>query len=87
MATITTNGGTYQIVLTVLPANATDKTVTWSITNGTGQATISQTGLVTAQGNGTVTAKATANDGSGISGTLLITITGQTILVTSITLS
>lgn len=87
MASITTNGGTYQITMVVLPANATDKSVTWSITNGTGQATINQTGLVTAVKNGTVTAKALANDGSGVFGELLITITGQKVLVTSITLT
>ncbi len=58
-----------------MPSNATNKTVTWSITNGTGLATInSSTGLVTASDNGTVTARATANDGSGIYGTLIITI-------------
>jgi uncharacterized protein YjdB len=87
MADITTPGGTLQLKVTVLPANATDKSVTWSIENGTGKATISTSGLVTAVENGTVTVTATANDGSGVKGTLLITITNQKILVTGITIS
>lgn len=84
MAAITTDKGTYQVTATVLPANATDKTLTWSVT---GPATITQAGLVTATGNGTAVVTATAKDGSGISGTLSIPISGQKILVTNITLS
>jgi hypothetical protein len=75
--TIDTDGGTLQMSAAVLPGDATDKTVTWSVTNGTGSATISSTGLLTAASNGTVTVKATANDGSGVEGTLEITISGQ----------
>jgi uncharacterized protein YjdB len=71
----------------VSPADATNKTVTWSIINGTGQATISATGLVTAVANGTVTARATANDGSGIFGEIAITIANQVIMVTGITVT
>jgi uncharacterized protein YjdB len=82
--TITSDNGTLQLTATVAPSNATNKTVTWSIASGTGQATINSTGLVTAVSNGTVTAKAIANDGSGVAGSLVITITGQSILVTRI---
>jgi uncharacterized protein YjdB len=78
---------TLQLVATIIPANATNKTVTWSIINGTGQATISSAGLVTAVSNGTVTARATANDGSGVYGQLQITISDQVILVTGITVA
>jgi len=84
---ITTNKGTIQLSAVVLPANATNASVTWSLVNGTGQATISATGLVTAINNGTVTARATANDGSGILGTLVLTISNQIIPVTIITVS
>ena len=59
----------------VLPSNATDKTVTWSVENKTGNASISDTGLLTAISVGTVTVKATANDGSGIEANKDITIT------------
>ncbi len=45
---ITTDNGTLQLTAAVLPSDATNKTVTWSIVNGTGQATINTTGLVTA---------------------------------------
>ena len=79
--TITQDHGTLALTATVTPSNATNKTVTWSIINGTGQATISSTGVVTAVSNGTVTARATANDGSGVYGQLVITISGQTVLV------
>ena len=85
--TITQDNGTLALTATVAPTNASNKTVTWSITNGTGQATINSTGLVTAVSNGTVTARATANDGSGIVGSLVITITGQVIPVTGITVT
>ncbi|WP_169513438.1 Ig-like domain-containing protein, partial [Flexithrix dorotheae] len=63
---ITTKGGTLQMEATVLPANADDTTYTWSVTNGTGEATIDSRGLLTAVSNGIVTVTATANDGSGV---------------------
>jgi len=63
-----------QMSATVTPDNATDNTVTWSVTNGTGSATIDSNGLLTGTGNGTVTVIATANDGSGITGTLEVTV-------------
>jgi len=76
-ASITSTNGTLQLTASVLPTNSTDKSVTWSIINGTGQATISPTGLVTAVSNGTVTARATSRDGSGVSGSLVIAISSQ----------
>ncbi|MGA2406256.1 MAG: Ig-like domain-containing protein [Bacteroidales bacterium] len=85
--TITTDNGTLQMITAVLPANATDKTVTWSIVNGTGQATINATGLVTAVDNGTITVRATANDGSGVYGTIVITLSSQIVPVTGITVT
>ncbi len=84
---IAVNKGTLQLIAQILPANATNKSVTWSVINGTGQATISQTGLVTAVSSGTVTARATSNDGSGIYGSLALTILNQIIPVTGITIS
>jgi uncharacterized protein YjdB len=79
--------GSLQIIAAILPANASDTTITWSVVNGTGKASISPGGLLQAISNGTVTVVATANDGSGISDSLLITISNQIVLVTSITLS
>jgi hypothetical protein len=75
-ATTLANGSNLQMSAAVLPANATDQTVNWSVTNGTGTAGIDATsGLLTGTGVGTVTVKATAKDASGVSGTEDITIT------------
>jgi len=87
VSTITTNNGSLQLLANILPSGATDKSVTWSLLNGTGKATINPQGIVTALDNGTVTAKATANDGSLISGSLVITISNQSGPVTSITIT
>ena len=60
---------------TVSPAEAFDKTVSWSVINGTGTATInSSTGELTAGSPGTVTIRATATDGSNVYGELSVTI-------------
>lgn len=87
MAAINTNKGTYQVKAEVLPANATDKSLTWSITNGSDKAIVNASGLVSALDNGTATVKAIANDGSGVFGTIDIIITNQKIPVTSIILT
>ena len=78
---------TLQLSAEVLPDIASDPSITWSVTNGTGEATIDQNGLLLAISEGTVTAVATANDGSTISGTLEITIVDPTVLVTTINVS
>lgn len=75
---ITVDGGTLQLSVEVLPADATNKAVIWYVQNGTEFATINESGLLTAVSNGTVTVTATAADGSGIVGTKSITISGQT---------
>jgi|LSQX01.1.fsa_nt_gb hypothetical protein len=81
--TITTDKGTLQMVPTVTPDNASNKAVTWTVTEtdgtATDKATISNTGLLTAVKNGTVKVTATAKDGSGKSGFANITITNQMI--------
>ncbi len=63
-----------QINASVVPSDATDKTVTWSVESGTGTANISPTGVLTGLSSGTVIVKATANDGSGISGSITIKV-------------
>jgi uncharacterized protein YjdB len=75
--TINTQGGTLQLTSNATPTNASDDTVAWSVINGTGSATISSGGLLTAVSNGTVTAMATAQDGSAVTGSLTVTINGQ----------
>lgn len=76
VSTITSPSGTLQMVATVLPANATDNTVSWS-TNNSSIATIDVNGLLTAVGNGIVTVTATANDASSVTGQKDITISNQ----------
>jgi uncharacterized protein YjdB len=85
--TISTDNGTLQLTATILPADATNKSVIWLITSGSDKASINSAGLVTAIDNGVITAKATAVDGSGVYGTLTITITNQVIPVTNITVT
>jgi xyloglucan-specific exo-beta-1,4-glucanase len=79
--TIAQKGGSLQLLATVTPANATNKTVTWSLDN-TGLATLSLTGMLTAKNSGTVRVRATANDGSAVFGELEVTIKSQ--VVTSV---
>ena len=72
-ATATKNvGGTQQLTATVAPSNATNKTVTWSTSNGS-VATVNSTGLVTAIAAGTATITATTQDG-GKTDTSVITV-------------
>lgn len=73
-ATSVTDGNTLQMLAAILPTNATDQTVTWSVVAGTGTATIDVNGLLTATSPGTVTVIATANDASGVTGSIQITV-------------
>ncbi|MDP2426096.1 MAG: Ig-like domain-containing protein, partial [bacterium] len=84
---ISTFHGTLQMSALVLPANAADKSVVWSVIPGTGTASISSAGLLTAITNGTVTVKATSVSTPSINGTLVITLSNQDILVSSIAVS
>ncbi|WP_442953090.1 Ig-like domain-containing protein, partial [Paenibacillus sp. Soil750] len=67
-------GSSLQMSAFVSPGNAGDKSITWSIDAGTGNASISSVGLLTGTALGEVLVKATATDGSGIVGTKSITI-------------
>jgi hypothetical protein len=75
--TIETQGGTLQLNAVIQPPNATTKTLSWTVENGTGQASITANGLLTAIANGTVTAMASATDGSEVYGTMVVTISNQ----------
>lgn len=67
------NGETLQMKATIMPANATNQTIVWTVVNGTGVATIDSNGLLTATGAGTVIIKAT-NTTSNVVGQLTVTI-------------
>ena len=62
---------TMQAAAAVLPENADNKEVTWT-SSDINVASISEAGLITAKAAGTTTIKATAKDGSGVSGELAI---------------
>lgn len=65
-------GGTLQLSATVVP-NYSVQDVDWSVDNAE-LATIDATGKVTAKASGEIVVTATAKDGSGVKGTLTITI-------------
>ncbi|MDO9629823.1 MAG: ice-binding family protein [Acholeplasmataceae bacterium] len=75
--TITELEGTLQMSVVVLPADAFDKSVTWSVVNTTGSATISATGLLKAVSNGTVTVTATSKSNINVYGSKVITLSNQ----------
>ncbi|WP_423242216.1 Ig-like domain-containing protein [Serratia marcescens] len=66
-------GATQQLTATVAPADASDKTGTWS-SSATGKATVNQSGLVTGVSAGAATITFTTNDGAKTS-TSAITVT------------
>jgi len=80
-STITQDGGTLQMKADVFPMYAPDNDVLWSVVDGTATASISENGLLqatgTPAGNGTVWAKATATDGSGVADSMMVTISNQ----------
>jgi hypothetical protein len=69
------DGEPQQLSVDVLPEDAMNKTVTWAVSN-TDIAVIDQSGLLTPSQNGMVDVTATANDGSGVFGTLSVAISG-----------
>lgn len=66
--------GSVQLSAAVQPADADNSSIIWSVADGTGSATISPSGVLTGVKAGTVTVTATAADGSGVKGSLVLTI-------------
>ena len=79
-------GKELQLTATVLPANATNQSLTWS-SSVEGVATVDATGKVTAIKAGTTVITATAKDDSGISASCTVQVTVPTVKVTGITLN
>ncbi|KRE71347.1 Ig-like domain-containing protein [Paenibacillus sp. Soil750] len=88
---IDTKDGTLQMSAVVAPMNADNTSVTWSVVSANGTATtiatINSDGLLTAKKDGSVKVIATANDGSGVTASQVISISGQIIKVKSITVT
>ena len=70
-------GKTTQLSAGVVPANATNNAIEWSSSNES-IATVSSTGLVTGVGTGSATITASATDGSGVVGSVTVTVTERT---------
>ena len=77
-------GETETLVATVMPENATDKSVVWESGNESA-ATVSQEGLVTAVGEGKATITVKTNDG-GFSASCEVTVNKKVIAVTGVVL-
>lgn len=73
---ISQSGERTNLIVSVSPNDAINTNVTWSIVNGDNLASITQDGILTSNkiGNGSITVRATANDGSGIYGEKIIKI-------------
>ena len=74
---------TYQLTASVSPANAANKTLTWTSSNEA-VATVDSNGQVTAVAKGTVTITAAAADGYGASASCTVTVTSNGYIVTSL---
>ncbi|WP_163195567.1 cell wall-binding repeat-containing protein [Clostridium thermarum] len=86
IAKITTKNGKLLLSAVVNPADASNKSIEWTVStidgSATTVATISNTGLLTAIADGTVKVTAAAKDGSGVKGSIEVAITGQSTIVT-----
>ncbi len=83
---IDAQGGVIQFTPWILPLNASNKELIWSVKPDS-VASISATGLMTPKGKGTIIVTATANDGSNKSKSLTINVKPTKVYVTSIALS
>ena len=83
-STTLVEGETETLVATVMPENATDKSVVWESGNESA-ATVSQEGLVTAVGEGKATITVKTNDG-GFSASCEVTVNKKVIAVTGVVL-
>ncbi|WP_260442446.1 Ig-like domain-containing protein, partial [Tannerella forsythia] len=74
-SSITVNGDLerVQLVATIVPATATDKSMTWTSSDAS-VATVDGAGLVTIRKKGKATVTARANDGSGVSASCLFDV-------------
>ena len=79
-------GEKLQLIATVKPDNATDKSVTWTISDSS-VASISSTGLITAHKKGSARIQVTCNDDKNIWQSCPLTVLGPNVPVTGVTVS
>ncbi|ETJ34517.1 Cell wall/surface repeat protein, partial [human gut metagenome] len=83
--TISEDGAVVKLTAEISPETASNTNVSWKITDGREYAEIDRdTGELKALADGKVTVMASAKDGSGISATKTINITGQSVKATKI---
>ena len=68
-------GGSQTLTATVLPADATNKSLTWS-SNDTSVASVNDSGMMTAHTQGTCTITCRAKDGSSVKATCAVVVRG-----------
>jgi uncharacterized protein YjdB len=81
-----TKGETVQLTATVLPEDATNRTVTW-VSSDDAIASVDATGLVTAVAPGEATITAMTTDGSNLSASCNVTVLQEIVLAESIKLN
>jgi PKD repeat protein/uncharacterized protein YjdB len=83
---ISVDKGTLQLSANILPANATNKVIQWSV-NDTAMAKINGTGIIQGFKNGKVVVKVQSTDGSGVFATDTVSIINQFVPVKTIAIS
>lgn len=68
-------GKTLKMIATIYPSNASNKSITWSVVNGSGEAKITSAGVLTGVLEGNVTVIAKAKDVSGVEEIITIKVT------------
>ncbi|WP_141503110.1 immunoglobulin-like domain-containing protein [Paenibacillus luteus] len=80
---ITEDKGSLQLNAEVQPSDATDPSLTWTVANEDGTQTnlavMNANGLLTAVKDGKVKVTAASGDGSGVTGSAVVTISGQVV--------
>lgn len=77
LTVINSAAGTLQMDASIEPLNVSNSSIEWSVESLTGNATISENGLLTAVSGGDVKVIARALDGSNVSGFCIVTIINQ----------
>lgn len=80
-------GNPLQLTAEVTPSDADYTDVIWSVIPGTGDATITSSGMLTGTQVGTVTVKAIANDDSGVFDTFAVTFLTKPVMSGTITIN